>query len=60
MITVSVNSNSLGEQSLMSVSQVSPVYPALQEHTNPPSVLAQVPRFLQGFEIHSFTSLLHS
>lgn len=60
MTTVGVNSNSLGEQSLMSVSQVSPVYPALQEHTNPPSVLAQVPRFLQGFKIHSFTSMLHN
>lgn len=50
----------LGEQSLMSVSQVSPVNPALQEHRNPPGVLVQVPRFLQGLEMHSFTSILHS
>lgn len=50
----------LGAQSLMSASQVSPVYPALQEHTKPPIVLVHVPRFLQGFVIHSFTSTLHN
>lgn len=44
----------------MSASHVSPVYPALQEHTKPPSVFVQVPRFLQGLDMHSFTSLLHS
>jgi len=53
-------SHLLGRQSLMSVSQVSPVYPALQEHTKSPSVLMQVPRFLQGLAIHSFTSILHN
>ena len=52
--------HSLGEQSLMSVSQFSPLYPDRQEHRKPPGVLVQVPRFLQGFEMHSFTSTLHS
>lgn len=57
---LSCHGHSLGAQSLMSVSQVRPVYPALHEHTKPPSVLVQVPRFLQGFEMHSFTSMLHN
>lgn len=44
----------------MSVSQVSPVKPGRQEHTKPPGLLVQVPRFLQGLDMHSLTSTLHS